>query len=239
MNRRSVSSCVRRFICVAVLLAPLASVLPGAAPAGVNATAATASRTFRDSFAGGISSANWKIEKTEKLYRVTAVGGVVRFSTPGGGAGGFQWVGLQFTHQIRGNFDVSIQYAKANLKRVKGSPANQVQLNAVFGGQVFCVVRDNDVTGGNNYYVYTGSWIGAKKTSATSGVLRIVRVGSTVSGYADGVRLYQGTYNAGPVTQLWFSLQNNGTIDPISVTFDNVVLTADTISTVSSVPLLK
>ncbi len=238
MSRRSISSGLLRFIWVAASLALLAIVYPGAAQRSVAATApgaAAASPAFRD----GFTSANWMTEKTAKLYQVAATASVVRFSTPGGGAGGFQWVGLQFRHQIRGNFDISIQYSKASIKRVNGSPANQVQLNAVFGGQIFCVVRDDDVVAGNNYHIYTGGWHGTVKTSATSGVLRIVRVGSTVSGYADDTRLYQGTYNSSPVTQLWFSLQNNGTVDPISVTFSKFVLSAGTISQALGVPLLK
>jgi hypothetical protein len=210
-------------ISAAVGLAALAIAVPGAVQAGAGAAAGN---TFKDDFARGIVPATWKTTNTSHLYRVTG-DGAVRFSTPGGGPGGFQWVGLQLKRRISGDFDVSVRYSNASIKRVNGSPGNQVQLNAVFGKQIFCVVRSDEAGPGSNYHVWTGSFDGARKTSARSGMLRIVRVGSTVSGYAGGVRLYQRTFNAGPVTQLWFSLQNNGTTDAISVTFDDFSITAD------------
>ena len=194
------------------------------------AHAGMGAQSFSDHFTKGIDPSTWKVTKTQKLYVVSTKGGAVRLSTPGGGAGGFQWVGLQFRHQFRGNFDVSIRYSGASLRIVSGSPANQVQLNAELGGHLFCVVRDDTTNVGDNYHVWTTAWNGQRPTSATAGVLRIVRLGSTVTGYADGVALYRGSFGAAPVTKLWMSLQNNGTTDPIAVTFDDFTLRADAIA---------
>ena len=204
-----------------------AALLVFAVPAG---RAGVAAKPFTDHFTKTINPSVWNVKKTEAIYAVSTSHGAVRVSTPGGGAGGFQWAGLQYRHRIAGNFDVSVRYSNASIKRVNGSPGNQIQLNATFGGQTFCLVRSDESDVGDNYHVWINSFVGSRPSKAKSGVLRIVRVGSTVTGYANGVKIYQGTFNPSPVTDLWFSIQNNGTTDPISVTFDDFTLRADSIS---------
>jgi hypothetical protein len=105
-------------------------------------------------------------------------------------------------------------------------------LNTVFGGQLFAAVRSDESPGGDNYHVYTsppGAWFGAQPTVATAGTLRVVRTGIVVSGYFNGTLIYSNSYNNLPVTFMAFSLQNNGTNDVTSVTFDNFSLVADSI----------
>jgi hypothetical protein len=95
------------------------------------------------------------------------------------------------------------------------------------------VVRDDDVVAGENAHVYVDpprQWRGPRATPATSGTLRIRRVGTTVSGFFNGTLLHSGTFNADPVSRLWVSLQNNGTKDATSVVFDDFQVTADAIT---------
>jgi hypothetical protein len=165
--------------------------------------------------------------------------GDVRFTKPLGGTASFQSISLDFLGSIQGNFDVSVDFRNASINRVNGSPANRVQLNAQFGGQLFAVVRDDDVSSGDNYHVYVDppvAWRGPVATTATSGTLMIRRRGTTVSGYFNGVLVHSGTYNSADVTRLWISLQNNGTTDATAVTFDDFSVSASVITPATCPP---
>jgi len=197
--------------------------------------------TFSDDFTDGIASANWTFDSNQPLYSVDDTNGDVRISKPAGGSGGFQAANLRFVHDVSGDFDVSVAFRDAAITLGTGSPGNQVQLNLYFGGQYLGVVRSDEVSFGNNAHVFLdppGSWYGTISTSATAGTLRVTRVGTTVTCRIDSTVLFSGTLNGDDVTDIWLSLQNNGTIDATSVTFDDFALVADSILYAPVVPAL-
>jgi len=192
---------------------------------------ALSSDSYSDAFTTGIDTLHWTVSTDQPLYTVDDSNGDVRFAKPIGGSG-FQYIRLDFRCTFTGDFDASVDFSDAMINRVSGTPGNQVQLNLVFGGQLFAVVRSDESPGGDNYHVFLsppGAWAGAQSTVASQGTLRVVRTGSVVSGYFNGTLIHSGTYNSAPVTFMTFSLQNNGTNDPTSVTFDNFALVADSI----------
>lgn len=172
------------------------------------------------------------VGSNQPLYAVDDSQGDVRFSKPAGGTFGFQYVNLDLRCQLAGDFDVSVNYRDASINRVNGAPANQVQLNAIFGGQYLALVRDDDVNRGDNAHVYVDpprQWRGFLATAATSGLLRIQRIGTTIRAWHNTTLIHTGAYNASPVTRLWLSLQNNGTKDPTAVTFGDFQVSAASI----------
>lgn len=185
-----------------------------------------------DSFASGVNSTFWSVSSNQALYSMDASNGDVRFSKPVGGSFSFQAVNLDFLLDLQGDFDAHVDFRSASINRVNGTPGNQIQLNAIFGSQYFAVVRADEVGTGNNVHVYRDPpqiVQGLLATNATSGRLRIARTGVTVKGYFDNTVLFTGNFNSNDVTRLWFSLQNNGTTDATSVTFDDFSVTADNI----------
>lgn len=189
--------------------------------------------SLTDDFSAGLDVCRWYPNTNQPLYLVDTSGGDVRISKPAGGFYGFQSMNIDLKGRIHGNFDVSVRFSNASINRVNGSPANQVQLNIWFGGQMLCLVRDDDRYSGDNVHVYVDPprvWRGARSNAATSGLLRIKRIGRVVTAYFNETTIYSATYNDADVTRLWFSLQNNGTVDPTSVVFDDFSLVADAIT---------
>lgn len=180
-----------------------------------------------DDFSGGVNPQNWLLVSNTPLYAVDASQGDVRLSKPEGGGLTFKYVGLEWKHELRGNFDVQVGFRNARIDQQHGSPGNQIQLNLSFGGQGFCVVRSDESY--HNHHVWAdppGSWYGAQPNPATNGVLRVTRTNVQVSAYFDSTLFWQAAYNTNPVTVLSFVLQNNGTSDPTEVTFDNFAAAA-------------
>ena len=195
------------------------------------ATAAHCAETFIDDFADGIVPQYWNVGGHTNLYSLDDSMGDVQISKPVGGEYVFQSLGLTFRPRLRGDFDVSVDMSNASIARVDsaGVPGNQIQLNIRFGGQGFYVVRSDENFGGNNLHVFLDPpviWAGALPSSATSGRMRVVRVGTQVQGWFDSTLLYQGNYNAEDA-DVNFALQNNGTRDATAVTFDNFSVTAE------------
>ena len=175
--------------------------------------------TFTDDFSAGINPAHYTV--TAGAYTIDGTQGDVRMSKPyGPGA----WAQLFFNHDVYGDFDISVDYRDA----VLAGNHNQIQLNLSFGGQYIVDRREN--WEGSRYSVWIdppANIYGATGTADTAGKLRVTRIGSTITCYANDTQIYQGDFNSSPVTDLWLSLQNNGTEDAISVTFDNFSITAD------------
>ncbi len=195
-------------------------------------TRQTEAATFIDNFSSGINTDHWTV--TNGLYTIDDTQGDIRISKGVGGTGApGEWARIEFKHTVYGDFDVSVEYSGA----VLGGCQNQVQLNLTFGGQHVCNRRENWC--GSRYSVWLdppASTVGATGTSDTSGILRVTRVGTTVTFYANATQIYQANFNNLPVTYLSLSLQNNGTSDAISVIFDNFSLTADSIEGVCTPP---
>jgi hypothetical protein len=176
---------------------------------------------FSDNFTSGINPARWAVNAG--AYTIDSTQGDIRMSKP---AGGGAWGIVRFNHVVYGDFDISVDYRDAVLAGCQ----NQIQLNLSFGGQYAANRRENWCE--SRYSVWLDppqQTVGVIGTADTSGTLRVTRVGSTVTFYANGNQTYQGSFNDSPVTDLWLSLQNNGTADAISVTFDNFILMASDI----------
>ncbi|NIO28664.1 MAG: T9SS type A sorting domain-containing protein [Candidatus Latescibacteria bacterium] len=93
-------------------------------------------------------------------------------------------------------------------------------------------MRSDEIGIDHNYHV----WIeppavlqGIQTETAISGTLSIIRTGTTVTGYFNTTEIFSDDYSSDVVTFLSFSLQNNGTKDSASVTFDNFYVTADSL----------
>jgi hypothetical protein len=189
--------------------------------------------TYIDFFSSGIDTTYWTIQFNDTLYKVDDTHGDVRFSRSSGGAHILNHIRLKFLPIVQGDFDIKVDFFNAYINRVSGSPGNQVQLNTHFGGQIFDVVRSDEASfGGHNYHVWInppGEWRGAQANTDTNGTLRIIRVGSTVTGYFNSNSVFSDAYNQLDVVHISFSLQNNGTTDSTSVIFDNFSLSADSI----------
>jgi hypothetical protein len=188
---------------------------------------------FVDPFSSGINGAHWNVISNQPQYTVDDTNGDIRFSRAAGGSQGFQYIGLDFLHDVAGDFDVSVRFRDASIRRINGTPGNQIQLNAIFGSQYFAVVRSDEVGLGNNVHVYRDppqAVAGTQGTTATSGLLRITRTGSLVRGFFNSTQLYSANFNNSDVSRIWLSLQNNGTNDATSVTFDDFALTGGEIN---------
>lgn len=189
--------------------------------------------SYSTDFSEGIGSSFWTVGTNDGLYQFDDRHGDVRISRPEGGGYSFQYASVEFKQKVNGDFDVRVDYRDASIDRKDGSPGNQIQLNASFGGLVFCVVR-SDETGfptGDNRHVWTNSpsgWYGTAADTATAGTMRITRVGTVVTGLINDVPIYSRNSNSATAT-ISFVLQNNGTRDATAVTFDNFQLTADEI----------
>lgn len=184
---------------------------------------------FSDDFTSGINPTYWTVRSNQPLYVVDATHGDVRFSKPVGGSYSFQSVELWCSLTAQGDFDARVDFTNASIRRIDGSPGNQVQLNSSFGGQYFGLVRSDEAAWGQNVHVWSdppAAGYGARSTTTNSGTLRVVRTGVHVQAYLDATLIYEANYNANDAT-LWLSLQNNGTRDATAVTFDNFQLLAD------------
>jgi len=187
--------------------------------------------TFDEDFSGGLMAERWTVIGNSPLYLINDQAGDVRFSKPFGGGQTFQFVGAESRYRLRGDFDLRIDFRDAMIDRVGGNPGNQVQLNLTFGEQELSVVRSDEWIAGHNVHVFASppsEWQGQQGTTATSGTLRVIRTGIHVQSYFNTTLLVATDYNSEDVA-FTFTLQNNGTPDPTSVTFDNVAMTADLI----------
>ena len=191
------------------------------------------SATFFADFLAGIEASFWEVDSNQPLYTLDDSQGDIRLAKPVGGDHSFQRIHIRFRGEFYGDFDVSVDFRDAFVDRVDGRPGNQVQLNTNLGGLEFDVVHSDEINIGRNHHVWIdppGEWYGAQSTSETSGKLRITRIGLAVRGYINDDLLYTVVFpTVLPVTFLSFSLQNNGTTDSTSVTFDNFQLTADSL----------
>lgn len=202
-------------LCLALLIA-----IPTAALAEV----------FSDDFAKGLDPTYWMLTNNSSRYTSNVTQGDVRFSgIAGGSTAYFQNIRAIPKLTASGNFDVRVDYRDASINRINGSPGNQVELFAVFGSVGFYVSRSDETPQGDTIHVWQNAFLGAQANTSTAGTMRITRVGTLVSGYLNSTLIYQNNYNTNDAV-FRFQLQNNGTSDAISVTFDNFTLAADRIT---------
>ena len=188
--------------------------------------------TFTDDFSNGLRSEYWSVSHNSYTYNVDTSQNNVHFSKSYGGNYLFQAVSAVFQGDLHGDFDVSIDYSNANIARVDGSPGNQVQLNLWFN-QTFSVVRSDEINIGQNYHIWADppkALYGTTSFTNNYGTMRVIRTGTLVKGYHNNDLIWSNNYTINTVTELTFSLQNNGTKDSTSVIFDNFIVTADDIT---------
>lgn len=214
------------------LICPIALV----AAMGLGAAVSAYASSYQDDFSDGMDELYWLQESNQPLYSMDDTQGDIRFSKPVGGDYSLQYVSLRFRGTVQGDFDVSVVFRDAYIDQVDGLPGNQVQLNTLFGGQLFCIVRsDEPLNGGHNHHVWIdppGIWVGAAPDESTTGSMRIRRIGDQVEGYIHGNLIYSDNFNYDDVTSLIFVLQNNCTVDSTAVTFDDFELLADAVTAV-------
>jgi hypothetical protein len=189
------------------------------------------SEIYNDDFTSGINKTYWKIVTNQRLYQVDDSNNAVRFSKKNGGDYTFQFVGLKFLREVRGDFDVRVDFHNARIDHADGSNGNQLELKVSFAEQLFIVVySDEPWLGGHNFHIWAdppGSALGTQTLKTNNGTLRITREGSYVKGYFNNTVIFTSHLNTDPVTNLSFTLNNNGTKDATSVIFDNFYLSSD------------
>ena len=195
---------------------------------------------FTDDFALGIRDAYWNIQSNLALYSVDATHGDVRMSKPTGGSQTFQSVELVSQLVAQGDFDVKIDFTNASLDWLDGSPGNQLQFNANFGGQNIYVIRSDESGSGYrqnaHYYANPPGMAYAVRPWATNfGTFRMIRTGAHVRSFLDNALIDEWDYNTNDAT-FRAQLQNNGTRDATAVTFDNFSLRATRIVTTTNHP---
>lgn len=193
-------------------------------------TPAARAELFTDDFSNGIDPTYWTLTNNSVRYSAGTTQGDAHFSgTAGGSTAYFQNIRAIPKLTASGNFDVRVDYKNASITRLTGSPGNQVELFAVLGGVGFYLSRSDETPQGNTIHVWQNAFLGAQANTSTAGTMRITRVGTLVSGYLNSTLIYQNNYNTNDAV-FRFQLQNNGTSDAISVTFDNFYLAADRIT---------
>ena len=157
-------------------------------------------------------------ETTPGLYRIEVSGSEARIAKQKSSPGGLQHAGLVLQTEslggpVSGDFEAEVGFRDA---RIEGG-INQIELQASFAdGGIFFVVRDRE--GGGSHIWAPG--LQGNATCGRDGVLRMQRRGETLTGYCNGTAIWS-TMRKAPLTRLQFVLQNNGSDDPISVTFSN------------------
>lgn len=201
----------------------------------VVALAASASNAdlFTDDFATGVDSQAWTIVSNQLLFTWDDSGGDVLLSKPTGGSGGLDVIALRLERVAFGDFDLQVDFSQASIDHLTGPIGNQLQLNARFGPQSLHVVRSDETGIGDNAHLFANppfSFVGGVVyTAATSGTLRLARVGTQLTAWFGNTIIHQGTYNAEPLSEVTLSLQCNETFDAVSVRFDDFSLLADAI----------
>ncbi len=194
------------------------------------ANAGSMAATFVDDFSLGLRPECWTVlQSTPGFYSVNATDGTVRLAkgsatTPGGVQYVFVRLNLaEFGGPVTGDFSTQVDFTNAV---IAGPGLNQVELHTYFeDGSIFYAVYDQ--SSGLNAHVWDGYGVrGTLAVSGSSGTFVIARAGATLSAYYNGTLLFSSEKTS-PLSNVDFVLQNNqGSDDPISVTFDNFSLTA-------------
>lgn len=196
----------------------------------LNASVATAN-TFTDDFSSGLRQTFWSVTlTTANLYSVSTNAGNVHLAKSVlNSPGGFQAVNVNLLlpalgGNVSGDFSVQVDFSGAS---IAGSNVNQVQLNTVFGGVTYFGDVFDNTNNTLNAHVFTANQVRGQQNTGniSSGTLRIARASGVVTGYFNGSALFQTSIST-PLSNVWLSLQNNGTNNAISTNFDNFSLTA-------------
>ena len=193
-------------------------------------TATVAAVEYNDDFANRIDPEHWTLVSNQPLYSCDESGGDLLLNKPEGGGGWArrEFMKLCFSPDLLGDFDVSVDFSDALVDWNSEHWGNELALEVGIGPHYFQIAR-GDGEGGD----WVGTWVdppgvGAGfSEDATSGRLRIARVGAIVTAYFNDTVVHSGDYSDEQVTHLCLALKNNYASDPLSVRFDNFSLVAD------------
>jgi len=185
---------------------------------------------YQDDFADGIDPEHWTVVSNDHGFTCDDTGGDVFISHPedglGWGDGGYMQ--LCYAYDLVGDFDVSIDFFDATLEcRDRGW--NGVGLLVGFGHQFIGLGRNTEEVGGHVVGVWADPpavWYSMPET-ATSGRLRVSRVGSMVTAYFDETVVHQQWSNLEQVTNLCVNVEHSHSIDSVSAHLDDFSLVAD------------
>ena len=124
---------------------------------------------------------------------------------------------------VDGDFELSLDLRDAMLGP---SGLDQVEFHANFAdnSEFFDVYEHS--AGAFNLHVWTGKVVAPMPTDVTSGTFRVVRIGSTITGYLDDTMIYATTNTAAmSAVRILMQLQQKSD-DPVAVTLDNFHLQA-------------
>lgn len=194
-------------------------------PAPSCADGGTPTAAFSDDFSGGLSAANWTVtQTTDGLFAVDATQGDLRLAKVGtNSSNALQSITVSFNLAAAGgpadgDFELALDLRDAMLGP---SGLDQLEFHANFAdnSEFFDVYEHS--AGAFNLHVWTGRVNAAMPTDVTSGTFRIVRVGSTITGYLDDTMIYMTTNSAAlSAVRILMQLQLMSN-DPVSVTLDN------------------
>ena len=190
--------------------------------------------TFADDFSKGLRPEVWNVlQSTPNFYSVNVIDGKVRLEKGSvNNPGGIQNVSIRlnlvrFGGGLAGDFSTQVDFSEAV---VPGPGLDQVELHTYYeDGSIFYAVYDS--SSGYNTHVWDGGSVqGLLPASQNWGTFKIERKGATVSAYYNDALLFSSEKTS-PLKDVDFVLQNNnGSDDPISVAFDNFLLTAETLA---------
>lgn len=193
---------------------------------------AGAGHVFTDAFTTGAQSPSWTVAQSRPgFYAYDGSQGDVRFTKVGSNPTSIQaiWAELNLgalspTGRLSGDFDTQVDFRDAVLP---GTGADQVEFDAKFAdGYFFFVVRQHG-DGRNDVHVWEGvggtQARGQINTTATSGTLRITRVGHVMTAYFNGAVVWSNpNATTADLVFLHCQLQNNlSSNDNTAVTYHN------------------
>ena len=189
---------------------------------------------FEDSFDPGIGirPQHWSLWTNQPNFVVDDAGGDVYFHNPYGGIGRgyFEDISLCFKDRLSGDFDVSVSFSDLQLDPTPAG-CNEAGLGVGFGNQYIGLTRQNcaDSEIGQTIGVWMGppdEWQEVQASNASSGVLRIARIGKSVTASLNDLPVLSGDYNSEQVTSVCFRLATWGSEGIVSAHFDDFSATA-------------
>ncbi len=194
-------------------------------PAPSCADGGTPTAAFSDDFGAGLGDTLWTVtQTTPDLFAADATQGELRLSRAGTNTStALQSITVTFNlaaygGPADGDFELALDLRDAMLGP---SGLDQVEFHANFAdnSEFFDVYEHS--AGSFNLHVWTGRVVGSMPTDVTSGTFRIVRTGSTITGYLDDTMIYTTTNSAAlSAVHILMQLQLMSN-DPVSVTLDN------------------
>jgi hypothetical protein len=193
-------------------------------PAPSCADGGTPTAAFSDNFSAGLGD-NWTVtQTTDGLFAADATQGELRLSRVGTNSStALQSITVTlnlaaFGGPADGDFELALDLRDAMLGP---SGLDQLEFHANFAdsSEFFDVYEHS--AGAFNLHVWTGKVNASMPTDVTSGTFRIVRNGSTITGYLDDTMIYTTTNSAAlSAVRILMQLQQMSN-DPVSITLDN------------------